>query len=272
MALPDSWSAACEAQGYRADAQAGTISGVEAGIAFLLRTQEETLEMSVNIPANHLLKLQTRIAAADGAFSGASVEHHNFGVRVSLPGIRGFSADTLLAFIRTAATEATRLIGVAYDDKFEKDGDPAWTYVTGILGALLGAVVGIIPWALASSLLHISFWFLGAFISVASFYGYCYFRGAHSTSFAVTWIVVFSLAVMVLPGAVENVIYFMQASEEISFGAALAASFQPAVLLASLPSMGFGLLANIAGLFAIRGRVLSYTHSSQYLRRGPKRK
>lgn len=272
MALSEAWLSACAAKGYRTDAQAETVSGVEAGIAFLLRAQEGTLEMSVNIPTAQLPKLQSRIAAADGGFDGVVVAHHNFGVRVTVEGMRDFSADRLVAFIGAAAAQATRLIGVSYDDTYEKDGDPGWTYVTGLLGALLGAIVGILPWALVSSLLHVSSWYLGAFISIASFYGYCYFRGAHSTSYAVTWIVIFSIAVMVLPGAVSNVVLLMTLGEDVTLGAALAASFSPSALFSYLPSMGFGLLANIAGLFAVRGRVLTYTHSSQYLRRGRKRK
>lgn len=159
---------------------------------------------------------------------------------------------------------------MAYDDKFDRDGEPVSAYIRGFFGALLGAVVGIIPWVLVSSLLHITSWYLGALISVASFYGYCYLRGAHSTRYAVTLIVVFSLGVMVLPGVVTQCIYVMQ--EGAAFWDALALAFQPQVLISNLASMGFGLLANIAGLLAIKNRVLSYTHEAQFLRRPRKPK
>ena len=196
--------------------------------------------------------------------------HHNFGVLLTLPGTDGLSPEEYTALIRIAAVEATKLIGVAYDDKFDRDGEPVSAYIRGFFGALLGAVVGIIPWVLVSSLLHITSWYLGALISVASFYGYCYLRGAHSTRYAVTLIVVFSLGVMVLPGVVTQCIYVMQ--EGAAFWDALALAFQPQVLISNLASMGFGLLANIAGLLAIKNRVLSYTHEAQFLRRPRKPK
>lgn len=50
--------AACAAEGYRIDEKAGTASGVASGIAFLARVEPGTIEMSVNIPADHLPKLQ----------------------------------------------------------------------------------------------------------------------------------------------------------------------------------------------------------------------
>ena len=196
--------------------------------------------------------------------------HHNFGVLLTLPGTDALSPEEYTALIRIAAVEATKLIGVAYDDKFDRDGEPVSAYIRGFFGALLGAVVGIIPWVLVSSLLHITSWYLGALISVASFYGYCYLRGAHSTRYAVTLIVVFSLGVMVLPGVVTQCIYVMQ--EGAAFWDALALAFQPQVLISNLASMGFGLLANIAGLLAIKNRVLSYTHEAQFLRRPRKPK
>ena len=265
MAFVKELLAACAAEGYRIDEKAGTASGVASGIAFLARVEPGTIEMSVNIPADHLPKLQAGIAAASPAYAAATVVHHNFGVLLTLPGTDGLSPEEYTALIRIAAVEATKLIGVAYDDKFDRDGEPVSAYIRGFFGALLGAVVGIIPWVLVSSLLHITSWYLGALISVASFYGYCYLRGAHSTRYAVTLIVVFSLGVMVLPGVVTQCIYVMQ--EGAAFWDALALAFQPQVLISNLASMGFGLLANIAGLLAIKNRVLSYTHEAQFLRR-----
>ena len=270
MAFVKELLAACAAEGYRIDEKAGTASGVASGIAFLARVEPGTIEMSVNIPADHLPKLQAGIAAASPAYAAATVVHHNFGVLLTLPGTDALPPEEYTALIRIAAVEATKLIGVAYDDKFDRDGEPVSAYIRGFFGALLGAVVGIIPWVLVSSLLHITSWYLGALISVASFYGYCYLRGAHSTRYAVTLIVVFSLGVMVLPGVVTQCIYVMQ--EGAAFWDALALAFQPQVLISNLASMGFGLLANIAGLLAIKNRVLSYTHEAQFLRRPRKPK
>lgn len=262
---------ACAAQGYRADPAAATASGVEGGIAFLARVEPGTLEMSVNIPADRLEKLRARVAAASPDFGGVTVAHHNFGVLLTLPGAADLAPDVFVGFIRTSAAEAAKLIGVAYDDKFEKDREPFSSYIGGFFGALLGALVGVVPWVLVTNLVHIQFGYLGFLISIASFYGYCYLRGAHSTSYAVTVIVIFSLGVMFLPDGIANVIFYMQAYPDWSLGQALSASFSPSALVNMLPGMGFGLVSNIIGLTAIRGRVLSYTHSSWYLRRSRKK-
>lgn len=263
--------AACTAKGYKADAGEGKISGLESGIAFLARPEAGTLEMSVNIPEKHLEKLRARLAGADAAFAGAAVEHHNFGIRVTLSGMADLPADTLIRFLQTAAAEASRLIGVTYDDKYVKDGEPFSAYVRGFFGALLGAIVGILPWVLVTNLVHIQFGYLGFLISIGSFYGYCRFRGAHSTRFAVAVIVFFSLAVMFLPDGIQYFIWAYRSGEFSSIGAMLAYSFSPSNLVSMLPGMGFGLISNIIGLLAIRGRVLSYTHETQYLRRSRKK-
>lgn len=86
---------ACAAQGYRADPAAGTVSGVEGGVAFLARIGDGTLEMSVNIPAERLEKLRARVASASPAFGGVTAAHHNFGVLLTLPGAAGADARRL---------------------------------------------------------------------------------------------------------------------------------------------------------------------------------
>lgn len=262
---------ACAAQGYRADPAAGTVSGVEGGVAFLARIGDGTLEMSVNIPAERLEKLRGRVASASPAFGGVTAAHHNFGVLLTLPGAAELTPDAFTGWIRAAATEAAKLAGVAYDDKYEKDREPFSSYIGGFFGALLGAIAGVLPWVLVTNLVHIQFGYLGFLISIASFYGYCYLRGAHSTSYAVAVIAIFSIAVMFLPDGISNVLFYMQAYPDWSFGQALSASFSPQALVNMLPGMGFGLVTNIIGLTAIRGRVLSYTHSSWYLRRSRKK-
>lgn len=120
MAFVKELLAACAAEGYRIDEKAGTASGVASGIAFLARVEPGTIEMSVNIPADHLPKLQAGIAAASPAYAAATVVHHNFGVLLTLPGTDALSPEEYTALIRIAAVEATKLIGVAYDDKFDR--------------------------------------------------------------------------------------------------------------------------------------------------------
>ena len=133
MAFVKELLAACAAEGYRIDEKAGTASGVASGIAFLARVEPGTIEMSVNIPADHLPKLQAGIAAASPAYAAATVVHHNFGVLLTLPGTDALSPEEYTALIRIAAVEATKLIGVAYDDKFDRDGEPVSAYTQGIM-------------------------------------------------------------------------------------------------------------------------------------------
>lgn len=259
-------------RGYRTDEAARTISGVIEGIAFLIRLPENSLEMSVNIPEKRLAKLQEQVAASLPEFAAGEVAYHNFGVRLTMPGMVDLPAERLWEFLQVAARKAAGLVGELYTDTYEKNGEPFSAYLRGFFGALLGAAVGILPWMLVASLLHIHSWYLGFFISIASFYGYCWFRGAHHTTYAVTLIVVWSLLVMVVPGTVETVAALMSNPElSMTLGQALAYCFQPEVLVAQLGSMGFGLLANIAGLLVIRSRVLAYTHEPRFLRRQKKR-
>lgn len=256
---------ACAAQGYQTNA-AGTAGGVEAGIAFLMRFEEDALDMSVNIPEKRLDKLRSRLSAAEGG-ADIAVLPYGFGIRITRPGLGAMPPETLIRFLQSAAAEAAALAGVSYTHAYEKDREPAAAYIRGFFGALLGALAGILPWVLVTNLVHIQFGYLGFLISIGSFYGYCRFRGAHSTRYAVTLIVLFSLGVMFLPDGIRNIIWAYQSGEFPSFGAILAYSFHPSSLVAMLPGLGFGLLSNILGLLSIRGRVLSYTHEPGFLRR-----
>lgn len=259
------------ARGFRADTAAGTLSGVVEGIAFRATAEPCTLEMSVNIPEAHLSKLQARIAAIAPFCAGAVTAHHHFGVLVTLPAAPTTGEDWV-RFIEAAAKEATKLIGVAYDDKFEKDTEPFTAYLRGILGAFLGALVGVLPWFLTQQLLNWQMWYFGVLVGIGSFYGYCRFRGAHNTQFAMAMVVVFSLFAVLFAEFFSTVLAYWSINDFDSILQAARFCLQGAVLQTVIRSSLFGLIACGLGLAGIRSRILAYTHDSQYLRRGPKRK
>ena len=178
--------AACAAKAYKTD-PAGVASGVVEGIAFRASIPEGTLEMSVNLPEANLAKLQSKLS---GRYPGNTVAYRNFGIVVTLPEMESLSGEDFLIFLGTAAKEAGKLIGVAYDDKFERDREPFSAYLRGIAGALLGAVVGVLPWFLCGYFLGWQLWMLGFLVSTVSFYGYRQLYGAHNTTFATACIVV----------------------------------------------------------------------------------
>lgn len=112
--------AACAAKAYKTD-PAGVASGVVEGIAFRASIPEGTLEMSVNLPEANLAKLQSKLS---GRYPDNTVAYRNFGIVVTLPEMESLSGEDFLIFLGTAAKEAGKLIGVAYDDKFERDREP----------------------------------------------------------------------------------------------------------------------------------------------------
>jgi len=71
------------------------------------------------------------------------------------------------------------------------------SYVTGLLGALLGALVGVIPWFLASTFLHFFIGYLGFLVGFASFFGYKLFRGARKSGYALAVVMVCSIFALI---------------------------------------------------------------------------
>lgn len=258
------------AQGHRVNAEKGAVSGLLSGIAFLAAPAAGTLDMAVSIPDDRLPKLQEQLRAAASA-AALTVERHDTGIRVICPGMDAWSGDAFCRFLSDSAAKAAGLVGAVYDDRFEKDREPVSAYFRGIAGALLGAVAGVLPWFLGSLLLHFQFGWLAFLVSTGSFFGYRWLRGAHNTSFATTLIVLCSLVAVFLSNLAESCLLAMQGGEW-TFWQAAAFYLQGEGLQSLLSGMLFGLLFVVLGLAAIRGRVLTYTHESWYLRRPRKRK
>lgn len=258
---------AAKDRGYKANVSADTLSGVVNGIAFRLTIGADwKLEMSVSITEKQLPKLEARLAAK---WPGTTAVHYQFGILVTRPQPPIPTAEELFAYIDQAAAEAVRDISVAHTDRFEKYGEPAYVYVRGAAGALLGALVGTIPWILLGGFGWISMW-LGALISTASFYGYRKCKGAHHTAFATTVIIAFSVLTMLGASLASEVVYwwssgaFSSLSETLE---AVGAYLTSGGILTVLRDSGIGLVFGLMGLFGIKRHILDYTHEPRFLRR-----
>ena len=273
--LTKEMEAAFMAAGYRCSPQENTVSGVVQGIAFRLTLPEQEsegvrLEMSASIPEKQIPSLIKRL---EGAYPGITVEPYRFGILLTLPAGREQTGEPLTAFLDACAQAALKNVGVSHDEKFEKYGEPFYVYLRGAAGALLGALVGAIPWLLIGGG-WISVW-LGALVSAASFFGYRLFKGAHHTGFATGCILAFSLFALFGAEFLSYFSSFWNSGDYATIGAAFAAigRYITAVGLPEfLGSMAVGMVFGLLGLFSIRKYISIYTHEPRFLRRRKEKK
>lgn len=220
---------ACTAQGYKTDT-AGIVSGLTEGIAFRADLPAGTLQLSVNVPPEKLPRLHKQLASryADIQLS----PNEGYGILLTLPGMADMDGNAFIAFLQEAAQRSLGELHGAFDDHFEKDRESFSHYLTGILGALLGAVVGVLPWS-------------------------C--------------IVIASLLAMFASCLLNSAIGLMNVNPAMTLLEAMR-YYLGSGIQALLRDMLFGIVFAAIGLVGIRSRVLSYTHESQWLRRGRKRK
>ena len=263
--------AAAATQGWKVNPQTGAVTGVCGGVAFRAAAENGmTLELSASIGEKQFPRLASQFGQT---YPGAEVQPMDFGVRIRVPSVPE-TGEAFLSLIRAAAEATVSHIEVAHDDKFERYGEPFYVYLRGAAGAFLGALVGAVPWFLIGRG-WISMW-LGALISLASFYAYRLFKGAHHTTFATVTVILFSLAAMfgaefsrmlldyVRTGAYADVAQAFQA---------MMASLTGGGLWGVLRNMLVGMAFGVIGLLAIRRYITVYTHEPRYLRRrGGRRK
>lgn len=260
MPLKDLY-AACVAAGYKVNEQAGTVDGVTNGIAWRLMPDADTLDLSVSVSEKNLQKWQSELTGE------ATVVRHGYGVRLTAAGVSNMSAEALIAYLNGWTAYAAGAAGASFDDKFQSYREPVAAYLRGAAGAFLGALVGVIPWVL-TGLFGWQLWIFGILISVASFYGYQWLRGAHATGFAVGCIVVSSLVALAAGQVLGTAFDWMMHSEvAIPFWEALRACLSPAGLQMVAGDSLFALLSCALGFAGIRGKVMAYTHESNFLRR-----
>ena len=139
--------------------------------------------------------------------------------------------------------------------------------VLGILGALLGAIVGTIPWFLASTFADFFIGWLGFLTAVASAWGYRKLHGRRSLTFATVTVILCSM--LTLFGAeIASWMYVLCTDPEwqadaACFGVSVARLAWESILMPEnwgviLPSLGVGMLIGLLGVLSVRPSVKQY--------------
>ncbi len=259
----------CRSFGWKVNEEAGTLDGLTAsGVAFRVLPPQNTVKLAVRMADKKCVKLQM-LLAENPAFAELTVIPTDNGIELHFPMI-GITAEALKDVVTTAADRGVEQAAASFTDKLESSREPSAAYLRGFAGAFLGALVGALPWFLLQWLAGWNLWFLGAAVSIASFYGYAFLWGAHSTRFAMTAVVTCTLLATVgyivgnffLGGSYD---LWMQFFAENEMTVTL-----PLLLQSMLQSCGsdllWCLLACAIGLVGIRGRILAYTHEHVFLR------
>lgn len=288
---PSDFEAVCTEKGWRIDPTAGTVDGVAEGVAFRAFFPTHSLLLSVSLPEKALPRLQQKLLSPD--FPLGAVEAATDGSRVTVtpaafPDTPAQLCDWILFCIRAAVSTVDN----AYSDRhISGTAEPFYVYLRGAAGALLGALVGIIPWLL-TGLIGWQFWLLGGLVGIASFYGYRLFRGAHRTGFALAAVLVTSLLAVIgceLTGAVVQnqqlaaefrsnpeaySLYYEEygdyyaplTKEDLTLADVITFTLSDEALSSTLIDALYGLAACGVGVFFMKGRIQDYTHSSGFLR------
>lgn len=260
--------ATCLSQGLRCDEAGQTVSGVRAGVAFLADLSVPDVLFSLNIGEKQLPRLSQALLP----FGEVTAIPDERGVRLSLPAVSLTDGAALLRFLDAAAGEGAALATASFNDRFEKDGESPRAYFRGILGALVGALVGVLPWFLMENLVNFQFWYAGVLVGIASFFGYRYLWGAHKTRFAFWTIGVCSLLAILISETATNLWWVMSEVETLdTIGEALVFLWENYGVSGVIGDGLFGLIACAVGVFGMRGKIMLYTHESNYLRRGRRR-
>ena len=281
----------CEQQGWRVKREDGIVDGVVDGVAFRAHLSPCTVLLSVSLPEKHLPRLQAQLSAIDPEVGAVSVTHEEFGVLITLP-VSPLDGERFVQFILACVQKAVAATDAAYDNKhISGTADPFPAYLRGILGALIGALVGVIPW-LITGFIGWQIWLLGGLVGVASFYGYQTLNGAHRTGFAVGTILICSL-IAVFGCELFTTVYqnhqlakdFQESPELYSFyyeeygdyyepltkedltiADVIVFSLQGEELTNTLTNSMYGMAICGVGVLLMKGRIQTYTHNSGYLR------
>lgn len=153
---------------------------------------------------------------------------------------------------------------------------PKGSVILGILGALVGAVIGAIPWFLASTFTSFFIGYLGFLIGWAAAFGYGKLHGRRSFGVAMVIVVVSSIVALVLADLASNMYVLCtdpgwQADArrwrvpvaELAFFSII----DPDNLHIVLPNLLIGLLIGLLGVASCAGYVRNYTQSGEVGRR-----
>ncbi len=158
----------------------------------------------------------------------------------------------------------------------ELEETPKGSAALGIVGALLGAVVGAVPWFLASTFTNFFIGYLGFLIGWAAAFGYGKLHGRRSYPLAMTAVVVCSIAALVLADFASNM-FVLCTDEEWQLAAgyygvpvaelAFFSIIDSENLHLILPNLIIGLLIGLLGVASCRQYVRQYTQSGQVANR-----
>ena len=135
-------------------------------------------------------------------------------------------------------------------------GSPA-SYISGLFGALVGAVIGAIPWFLSIYFLQLYVGYLAILIGFCSFYGYKLLRGPRKKVVANTIISVTSFIVIILSNFVYLGVQMAQDGFDVSIGLIIELiQYYPAEVMQDLL---FPVVFGLIGVIAVFGLTRSYT-------------
>lgn len=146
--------------------------------------------------------------------------------------------------------------------------EPRGSAISGVLGALLGAFVGAVPWFLASTFASFFVGWLGFLVGVAACYGYRLFKGRRSTRFAMVTVIVSSILALFI-AELASWMYVLCTDPEWQADAAWYGISVAELAWGSItmpenwgimaPNMLMGMAIGVLGAVCVKQRVLAYT-------------
>lgn len=145
--------------------------------------------------------------------------------------------------------------------------ESALRYFTGILGGLLGALVGAVPWFLVATFTGFFVGWLGFLVAWCSYFGYRLFRGVKNKAFALSVIIICSVAAIIFSDFCGNMVALYRDADwqataaqygvsvaELAF-VSITATENLSILL---PNLLIGLAIGVLGIISIRKQVAAY--------------
>ena len=146
--------------------------------------------------------------------------------------------------------------------------EPRGSAASGILGALLGALVGAVPWFQASTFASFFVGWLGFLVGVAACYGYRLFKGRRSTRFAMVTVIVSSILAL-FAAELASWMYVLCTDPEWQadaawYGVSVAELAWGSIMMPEnwgimAPNMLMGMAIGVLGAVCVKQRVLAYT-------------
>ena len=143
----------------------------------------------------------------------------------------------------------------------------AFSYLSGFLGALLGAAVGAVPWFLVSTFLELYSSWLGLVVGICAFFGYKLLKGAKNKGYAITVIIICSVLMIYVSEFCSYWVVLSRDPEWIAAAEAESASVgsyvfwslvYPDNLLEILKASAIGMILGVVGVCCMLKNVIQY--------------